>query len=280
MLVKDYVRTFQKHLPSFFQPRLSLEDFVLPPHAAVQELRKRQSHLKLRQHVFDYLSGDIPAYFDDGPVIYTARYIASPNFEMLRFIHLTEPLGLPVVITEDAQDIFVPQNNVKKALCKLPICSRITQDGPSIYELYENISIVDINHASGKRLCDIRTLWNEPLVDFHSAILATYIRGHAHVYSDTSWIDRNGRGNLIELYKRFLSLFLVHGVLFEDYVLDGNYEEEFVGAVLRPAFEYVENRFGMKPLIAALLPTSVESSNFWSSYPSEIGKVIKQRMAA
>ncbi|OGG69575.1 hypothetical protein A3F27_00445 [Candidatus Kaiserbacteria bacterium RIFCSPHIGHO2_12_FULL_53_13] len=258
--------------------RSVIGNMVRPPLQAIGELNKRASDHSLRARVEEYLSGDIPEYFQNGPIIYSAKYLATPNFETLRFLHITEPLHMRTVITEDTKDLFLPQNQVKRALCKIPICRRITVKEGKAYEHFQKVSIVDFKTAARKPFREITTLWGEPLTDFHTNLLSRFARKKVEIHDDTAWIDRNHRGDLPELYKKFLSLFIVHGVLFEDYSMDDKNEIDFAKQVLQPAFRFVEERFGCRPLIAELVPPSVESDLFWISYPSGTLDVLREKM--
>jgi hypothetical protein len=66
---------------------------------------------------------------------------------------------------------------------------------------------------------------------------------------------------------------LVHGILFENFMLDDD-EIEFTKKIVVPAFETIEKIFGVKPLIVALNPTEIEGSDFWNSYPYQIEDVL------
>lgn len=247
----------------------------LHPLEAAAELKKRQNIPGLRRRVEEYLQGDIPEYFKNGPVLYLGRHIATPNFETLRFIHIVEPLGMKTVVSEDTGDLFVSQNHAKRALCKLPICHRITQKKNRYHEKVEYFTVVDFKEAEGKRFFDIETVWGERLVDFHTRLFAELVDGHAERHDDSSWIDRNHRGNLLEHFKKLLALFIVHGIFFEDYVpRDAN----FVQNVFRPAMRFVEEKFGYRPLISQLVPESPESELFWICYPNKVADLIKASM--
>lgn len=220
--------------------------------------------------VEEYLGNDIPEYAQQGLFMCATRYIVSANFETLRFLSLSEPLSLPIVMTEDLQDVFIPRNVVKKALCKLPIHKRITNKAGTLHEQYEYKSIVDINTMQGRLFGDIQTYWGESLVSFHHRIVESTLRRKVSIYDDAEWINRNGRRDPLALYKRFLALFLVHGVYFEDYSMKDHDEVSFYEEVVLPAFNFVTELFGEKPLIARLVPENGESDVFWNSYPNSI----------
>lgn len=250
-------------------------DLTLTPSEAVRELRKRAGDKELRRRVEEYLGNDIPEYFKDGPVLYLARHLASPNFETMRLAHLTEPLGMKTVVSQDTKDMFVSRNHEKRALAKLSVCKKISRNTNGFHEQFQNIAIVDFNAAEGKPLCSIETLWGEGLADFHSEIFKRFTNGRIENPDDAAWIDRHHRGNILEHFKHLLPLFLAHGIFFEDYV---SQDTHFVKHTLLPAFHFVEKRFGYRPIIARLTPGSMESDLFWLSYPTEVLNIICDRM--
>lgn len=227
------------------------------------------------QKVARYLEDDIPEPFRDEPVLYLARHIATPNFETLRFLHLVEPLNMKTVISQDPRDKFVSNNQLKKALGKLPVLTHARIKDGVYHEQFERVSIVDFNTMNGKPFYEVQTLWGESLTDFHKSLFEKFARYPVHIVNDSEWIDRQHRGNLLAHYKKFLALFVVHGVLFEDYALDDREEARFIRTVLRPAYAAVERHFGLRPLIAPLTPTSMESPEFWISYPKAVLDIVQ-----
>ena len=260
------------------KPRAArVDDLLTPFPEVVEELKRRASDTALRDRVEAYL-GDLPAHFQGGPVLYLARHVATPNFETLRFIHLVEGLGMKVIIGQDTKDRFVPHNQLKRALGRLPVCLGITKKDGTHGERYHKVTVIDFNAANGKPFSSIRTLWGEGLVDFHTGLLKAIAGGNVKVEDDAAWIDGNHRGSLVEHYKKFLALFLAHGVLFEDYLVEDKHEGRFVMEVLRPAFDFVEREFGHRPLITQLTPTSIESTDYWMSYPEEALDIVREKL--
>lgn len=253
-------------------------DLISAPFDAIRELGRRRQDPRLQKKVEEFLQGDIPDYFADGPILYLARHIVTPNFETLRFIHLIRELGLKIVVTEDSKGLFVSQNEIKRALCKLPVCRRVTQKDGGLHEHYHNLTVVDFNKADGKPFCDIETVWGENLIDFHTRLFSELHVRAIETPDDAEWVDRHHRGNLLEHYKQLLSLFVVHGVFFENYNLDDEHEVTFVKEVLRPACRFVEEQFGYPPIIVPIFPTSFESYHFWMSYPPQVLDIVRESM--
>lgn len=259
-------------------PTLVADEILTPLPDALKELERRRLDSKLTEAVRKYLDDDIPPYCKDEPVLYLARHIATPNFETKRFVHLTAETGLKTVLGQDTKDIFVPQNPLKHALGKMPIHMGTSQKNGKTIERFQNISIIDFNTSNGKPFSDIKTVWGEPLATFHARLCEWYLQKPVPVVDDADWIERNGRGNLLEHYKRFLALFIRDGILFEDYIAEDKDERQFILKVLRPAFSFIEKKFGVRPLIANLATTSTESGTFWYSYPAEIKKMLDSHL--
>lgn len=253
-----------------------MTDLMMTPFEAVKELKKRQSDPELKKKVEEYLEGDIPEYAKDGPILYLARHIVTPNFETLRFIHLISQLGLKTIISQDSKGLFVSQNQVKRALAKLPISRRVTQKDGKLSEHYQNVTIVDFNEADGRSFADIKTLWGEGLIDFHARLFSELEVKEIETPDDAEWLDRHHRGDLLKHYKKLLALFVVHGIFFENYNAEDEHEVRFVEEVLRPACRFIEQRLGYRPIITQIFPTSLESYRFWISYPSKVLDIVRK----
>lgn len=282
--MKRIAGALSRHLTGLRKKRtprsVGASDLITPLHEAVEEIRRRNSDPELRRKVEEYLKGDIPEHFSSPPVLYLARHVATPNFETLRFLHLVEPLELKTVIGQDLKDKFVPKNQLKKALGKLSVSTGMSKVDGVFVEQFENVRIIDFNKHSGEPFHTIETEWGEKLSDFHKRLFSELTKREVAVVDDSDWIDRQHRGKLLAHYKKFLALFIVHGILFEDYAVDDAEERKFVRRVLRPAFRHIERTFGHKPLIAQLTPTSVESAGYWISYPTQALQVLKNSRGA
>jgi hypothetical protein len=258
--------------------RLDISGLLVSPHDALAELERRRENPEVKRRVEEFFGGDIPDYVKGDPILYLARHIVTPNFETIRFINLMGELGHQVVVSQDTKGLFVSQNLIKRALCKLPVCTRVTQKNGKLNEHYQNISIVDFNTADGKTFSELKTLWGEGLIDFHARLFTELGLRTAETPDDAEWIDRHGRGDLLEHYKQLLMLFVVHGVFFENYNLDDDHEIDFIKEVLWPACDFVEARTGYRPLIVPIFPAAPESYNFWISYPREVLDIVRKSM--
>lgn len=264
----------------FFRHERGVDDLLTPLPEALAELEIRRRDPALKKKIQDHLGDNIPSYFKNAPVLYLARHLATPNFETVRFSQLLQTYDLPVVIGQDTKDKFVPQNILKWSLCRLPIYIGTSHKDGHLLERFQKMTIVDFNASSGKPFSEIHTLWGQKLVDFHSELCARYLDPRVHIEDDAVWIDKNRRGDLLGHYQKFLALFVMHGILFEDFLSENREERRFIETVLRPAFSHVEKLFGVRPLITHLQPTAIESELFWMAYPAGVLDIIKEKMAS
>jgi hypothetical protein len=245
-----------------------------PLETALATAQTRRSNTALITAVERFLGGDIPWHFQQpSPVGYLCRHLATPNYETLRFIELGQAAGLPLIIGEDPDDRLVGKNRLKRALGKLPVTKGVTRDGKEIIEYF---TIIDFSQSQGKPLRSITTTAGDPLPTFHRQLLQEIYPDRITIANESSWIDRNGRGSLTRHYERLLSLFVVHGILFEWFEPD---EVSFAHAVLLPAYEFIERTFGCAPLIVELVPPSLATSRDWNAYPSILYQYISKRQS-
>lgn len=245
-------------------------DLLTSPAEAIEEINRRRKNAKLIRQVEEYLHGDIPRYLrGPKPVLHLARHVAAPSFETLRFVELARPFNLPIVVSQDPKDKFVSNNSLKRALGKMPVVKGVSSDGHDIVEYF---TVVDFSKTLGKSFRNIKTITGEPLVKFQNDLLREIYPKEMKIVNDSAWIDRHHRGNLLEHYKKFLSLLIVHGVMFESYVDE---DALFVKDILRPAYKFIKKKFGVKPLICNLVDSDILYTRDWYSYPSVLYRYVK-----
>ena len=236
-----------------------------PLDKAVEIIEDRRHDANLRKEINDFLEGDIPLHFNGRlPIFYLSRYIATPDYETLKFYDQVKKHSFPVVIGEDTTDIFTSHSSLKRNLVKLPIVTGTSHDGSGIVK-YKNIA--DFNSQQGKKLKDI-TLHNySSLYAFHRELSKKFLPDTIHVADESGWVDRHSRGKLVQLYESLLPLFITHGIMLEQYEPD---EVDFLQEVVWPALKTTKKRFGLKPLIAPLnLKTDKKIADL-NSYPADV----------
>ena len=238
-----------------------------------EELAKRRKNKKLVKSVEDFL-GDylLPEFkFEARSVI--SRPIITPNREFRYFMDLNaqmslKPLGL------EYHDKFVAKNPDKYHLARL----YFAKEREDRSQFTSSVKIVDFNKYEGKNFKDVRTLNGDSLIDFHHSILIDEFPGmKGNLLDITSWFEsaRNVPGFY---YMYFLSLFMCHGVLFDNYLLEDKGEQDFFIQKIYPSFLEVKRIFGVKPLIFPLLPIEYEKGTHWMCYEDGLRSKIEKKI--
>jgi len=244
--------------------------FCTPETEALHLLKERQSKHTLKQQISRYLQGDFPIQFSyEMPVLYLCRHIASPTFETLRFIEQCKNHNLPLYIGEDTQGKFTSINLHKKSLGKLGIVKGINRLHDEIIEYF---SIIDFRMFDGKKFCDIKTLTGESLIDYHHKLIQVIYPSTVNISDESDWIQRHCREDIVEQYKNLLALLITQGIMYEFY-----YPEDinFMENVIIPAFEFIENMFGHKPLIVQMM-NEHDTEREMVRYPSVLYPIINK----
>jgi len=259
-------RVSKKYLTRF-RPESLLESYLMSLEDALTEAEKRRKDPALQHAIHTYLEGDIPKYFKrDTPVLYLSRHVPTPNEETLDFLEYCHKYNpeLPVLIGQDTEDIFTGNNILKRNLGKMPITHKTDKNGDLVKE---NITIVDFPKAQGMKLRDITTVLGAPLVTFHTNLLTQVSPYEFEIADESEWVTRNNRGDLLAHYKKFLSLLVVHGIMFEFYEPE---DREFIREILLPAIHFIEKKFGHTPLITRLVAKEDEGKKDWNGYPPAV----------
>lgn len=246
--------------------RSKFEEFVYTPiDRAITEIKQRKSDEILELRVSKILKNDVPKIFIDHTNAVIFRQIATPNYEIRRFVNLVDFLsGFNLLFFEFHQDKFTSNNEYKHSLGQLRFFDGYGKKGGA---KIERVNIIDFNSCNGKTFSDIRTLWNESLISFHKRFFKeTYISLKRDNYFEASnWLQKHG-SSAKDYYIDFLALFVRHSILFENFLLDEK-EVDFSRKVFLPAFINVYKKTGKKPLVVALEPTESETDEFWICHP-------------
>ncbi len=240
---------------------------------ALVELKSRWIDEDLAKKVSDYLHDDIPEHIAEGFKVVFFRSLLTPNYELRRFMMIPDFLSLEALFWEIRDDKFTLNNQLKYYLGKIGIFQGTGKKGGSKIHFE---SIIDFNESHGKKINEVKTLWGQSLLDFHSELLLrTYPKIAPQVHDISEWLHKGGR-SAKEYYADVIALFVRHGILFENFILDGD-ELDFIKTVFLPSFIDVWEKTGKKPLIVALEPTDIEGDVFWMCHTPEILEIIKQK---
>jgi hypothetical protein len=274
------------HIDALVSDRSAFNAFVYTPlQEAITELKKRREDSSLATTIATQLPAGLPSCVNNNELYaFLSRDLATPNYELRRFLSIIDALGeLSPIFWEYYGDKYTPNmNETKYYLGNMAFYIGTDKTGN---ERVQKMKVVDFNTCSGKKFSEVTTLWNQSFIDFHHELITeTYFAHrshefrHAPTYFDASqWYKDSGEK--VELYYEYIFyLFITHGILFENFLIEDEREREFVKNVFLPAFIRVYEKTGYKPLIVALEPTPIEGKHFWMYYPENVMAYVKNKL--
>jgi hypothetical protein len=226
----------------------------------------------IRQKVKDYV-GEIPEFLLHEPRAALIRHLPTPNFEQPYFVEGAKKLGLKPYCSAFTGDKICTMNPDKVALGKM---SFFYGKGRKGGDRVISHRVIDFNKYDGKSFAEAKTLWKTDFVDFHRQLLAETMPD-VELTDITEWLIKMG-GKPKLFWHRLLSLFICHGILFENFHSQGP-EENFTNEIILPALEKVKTYFGLKPLIVPIVPIEKEREPYWSWYPGHLEQRVKHCLA-
>lgn len=244
------------------------EDIYTSLQVALSEIEERRRNPVLLEKIRKFF-GDSPPpkEFGDSPRIVLVRYVMSPTFEYSYFLNMSKGLRFKPLFLEFSDDKFVAKNPEKYSLCKM---SFYTHKASGEKRVTSNTKVVNFNKDEGKPLSEIVTKNGEKLVDFHHRLLKEsggYIPGTLVDFS--TWFRKSTQLSKEYYYLYYLALFLVNGILCENFLLNKT-ESSFTKGKVVPAFDKLTKMFGVRPLIVHLAPRDTSEDPFWEYYDERI----------
>lgn len=238
---------------------------------ALGELERRRY---LRPEVEKYLAQkglEIPwkrEVATSAPLAVIFRQVATPNYEIMRFLSIAAGFDLHPLILEYPEDKLSMENSYKKSLLQAPILKRVSAKGHISFEKKWLCAPEDA--VPQRKISTIQSAnRGASLVDLHHQALRKIGGNYEYsVVDGSSWFFQNG-GSSKSYYQTFFSLFISHAILFENFPLSGP-EESFTGSVATPSFDETARKFGVNPLVVPINPTQTEESSFWFCYPEGV----------
>lgn len=239
---------------------------------AILLLKERQQDHILMSKIEKLLNNNIPEClinYKNSAVM--CRQISTPNYDVRSFISIAKDNNLFPIFYEFTDDKFTAENDYKHSLGQLVIHSRLDKVGNFIEE---KINIIDFNKYNGKKLKDVKTLNNEFLLDFHRRLFNIYNIDLNSIgfLNGSDWVKKNG-GSAKSYYKNLMLLFICHGILFENFMMNGT-EGEFSAQTLLPAIDEIFKLTGLKPIIVPIPPMDLEEDSHWISHEPIIKQLI------
>ncbi len=253
----------EKFIDELVSDRQKFDDYVYfsSMEEAMVELERRRNDKELQKKVEEYFKDvGIPEPFKDEPRLVLFRQVATPNIEVSRFLIIADGVEMKPLFLEYYEDKFTSNNAWKLYLGKLAFYEGVGKKGGAKIN-YE--TIIDFNKYNGKKISEVETLWGERLTDFHRNLFAhNYLHLDDDIFLDGSEWFRSCGGNAVKYYEIFLALMISNGILLENFMLNKD-EFMFTKDIFLPAFKFVSDYFGIKPIIVALSPTLIETEEFW-----------------
>ncbi len=226
------------------------------------ELQRRHGDLQLKSEIEKFFSTDWPHFVDKAktPFAFLSRSIFSPTMEMLFFHDILSKYNLNPLFLEYPGD-FVSINNEKLYLAKLRFFERTRNNKIC----YSTKNIVDFQKWEGKPMSEVKTVWDENLIEFHHKFFYKSFPD-SEIINISSWFNnvRNKHGKFY--YLSYLALAICHGVHFENYLFRNKSESDFFNEKIRDSIEEAVRLFGHRPLIYPVLPLKDEDDNKWLYY--------------
>ena len=229
-----------------------------------EEILRRWSDRGLREKVEEFTGAHMPFISVDSPRAVLARQILSPNFETLRFLDLARQTSLTPCCFGYLDDKLVMNNPDKYYLCKLFFDDGIGKHGGKRLSAF---NVLDFNVWNGKKISDVLTKQGIGFIDLH-ARMSRSLGVDLEFFDGSDYLKEKG-GVGKNYYRHFLAMFICHGVLFENYLLEGEYARHSLEVFL-PAYREVCSLFGVKPIITRVAPIETENDISWRYYPKVV----------
>jgi hypothetical protein len=250
---------------------MSLPDIYTDAILAGDTIRSRWQDTALRANVEAAFLTGIPGGLPQEPAAAIWRQVGTPDDEFRRFLQVAQRAALKPVCLEFLEDKFSARNFTKYSLANLAFKQGVDKNK---HIFVEREKIIDFAQADGKRMKDVTTLWGASLSDFHREFLCSVFPQMSGAVIDISdWLKAGGSGPK-EFYVGILSLAVSHIVLFEDFDLLES-EMGFVHEVVMPAYEEVEKRFGLKPMIVRISEQGEHAADeYWWCYAQDTRETV------
>ena len=225
------------------------------------ELAKRWEDIELRRAIETDLGNKFVPELRDYPRAVIGRQLVSPDNALTLFIMLSNYVRAKPFAWEFHGDRFSHSNIEKAGLGRL----RVTLSS-GIRGLVEAVSFTAENQ---KPIGKVVTRTGESLTGFHHRLLELSGLG-LECRDMTDWYQANGKPT--EYYYPFLMHFVAHGVLFEAFDVENDYQEVFTQDVIIPIFLSIKKEYGLSPIVVRLYPANQtpDEDFFWWSYPRTV----------
>jgi len=232
------------------QPEVPLDTTYVPLSNARTTLEDRRS---LRTEIERWWAAKkwwIPDRFSEGHALASfGRAIATRRYEDALFVHYAHEAKLIPVWLEHTEGSFSSHSSFKRSLLQPCFYERHGRQGGIVTKKHE---LVPIATERTKIISRIKTKAGDTLVQYHHRLHASFGLNPSAIVDCSSFYRQFGRA--ADYYLPYLSLFVAHGVLFEDYHggESGDSLSDFTNQIFTPAFKELKSLFGVPPILVRM----------------------------
>lgn len=228
------------------------QQYYIDLQTAVAALRERRSMRQKVETWWKEKGWKIPsACLSLENALVFGKPIATRRYEDALFVHLAESLDLQPVWMEYTQGSLSTESPYKRSLIHPTFYEKRGRTGGIVVRKHR---LACMQSHRMQPIHEIRLAHTETvsLVDYHHTLL------DAFGFGPQSRVDLSGFyrqfGRAVNYYAPYLSLFLAHGVLVEDYHggEDAAVVGDFTSTTFEPAMQELYYQFGVMPLIARM----------------------------
>jgi len=172
-----------------------------------------------------------------------ARQVPTFRMEDAVFATMARAAQLEPVWMGYVADKFSTLSSTKRSYLQPSVWARNNSSGEPIVAKKK---MCDVNTYVGARLNTVETKEGGLMTQWHNSRLQSMVPG-ARITDDSDWMLKYGSPE--RYYESFLSVFVAHGVLFEDYHggESGEKLDSFTTDIFEPTVERLIERFGVGP---------------------------------
>ncbi|CAN1573236.1 hypothetical protein MCELHM10_03434 [Paracoccaceae bacterium] len=200
---------------------------------------------------------------DGRPRAILFRQIATPNYELRRFLRLCSRSGYTPVILQYHTDRMSCQNAFKRSLVAPMFLDGINRNGQPIFRRHHLINVETVEKL---RLSEV-TVSGRTLPDLHADLLQLAIPKETFRTVDGSSLFGSYSAGARDYYVDLFVALTGGLILFEDFLTDAK-EADFFARVVLPAFDAACKILGHRPMISKLCDNRRMPSPLWYAYPA------------
>jgi hypothetical protein len=200
---------------------------------------------------------------DGRPRAILFRQIATPNYELRRFLRRCARSGYAAVILQYYADRMSCHNTFKRNLVTPAFLEGFSRNGQPIFRRH---TLANVEAVDQLKLADV-LISGRTLPSIHADLLSLALPAERmELVEGSHWFGMYPSGAR-DYYVDLFSALSGDLLLFEDF-LTNKEESVFFDRVVRPAFDTACSILGKRPLIRPLCENRRVSSPLWYAYPA------------